>query len=80
MQGFLFFLILLLSFMDPSQCATLTVKKDGTGQYTTIQAAVNACSPGDTISVYSGSYPERVVWPRDKNGTAANRVTVFSNP
>jgi len=80
MQGILFLFILFLSFITSGQCATLTVKKDGTGQYTTIQAAVNACSPGDTISVSSGTYPERVVWPRDKNGTATKRFTVISTP
>ncbi len=53
-----------------------TVKQDGTGHFSTIQAAVNACQAGDTIVVYNGVYPERVKWPSGKNGTSTNRITV----
>jgi hypothetical protein len=46
------------------QAATLTVANGTsgtcTGTYSTIQAAVNAASPGDTISVCQGTYPELV--------------------
>ncbi len=37
---------------------TLTVTKDGSGQYTVIQTAVNAAAPGDTISIGPGRYTE----------------------
>jgi len=37
---------------------TLTVAKDGTGQYSVIQAAVDAAAPGDTILIGPGRYTE----------------------
>ena len=38
-----------------------TVKKDGTGDYTTIQAALNASSVNDTITVYPGTFKENII-------------------
>lgn len=46
--------------------ATLCVKASGDGCYTTIQAAIDAASLGDTIYVYPGDY----------NETAANRTVL----
>jgi hypothetical protein len=40
---------------------TITVNWDGSGDYTTIQAAVDAAAPGDTIVVAAGEYVENVV-------------------
>jgi len=41
---------------------TLTVKKDGSGDYTTIQAAVTAAGAGDIVEIQdSGTYTEAVV-------------------
>lgn len=40
---------------------TLYVGGVGPGNYTTIQDAINASFPGDTIFVYSGTYYERIV-------------------
>lgn len=37
-------------------------------QYTTIQAAVTAAGPGDTIKVCPGTYVEQVIIPASKNG------------
>lgn len=39
----------------------LYVGGTGGGNYTTIQSAINAANPGDTIFVYSGTYYENVV-------------------
>ena len=36
--------------------ATLSVKQDGSGDYTVIQDALDAASPGDTVLVYPGRY------------------------
>ena len=40
---------------------TWTVDDDGPADFYTIQGAINAASPGDTIFVYSGTYYENVV-------------------
>ncbi|MCX6679825.1 MAG: right-handed parallel beta-helix repeat-containing protein [Methanothrix sp.] len=52
-------LLILILLANCADAATLTV---GPGQtYTTIQSAINAASPGDTILVQSGTYNEHVV-------------------
>ncbi|MFJ8083325.1 pectinesterase family protein [Streptomyces sp. NPDC096205] len=70
---------------------TLTVAKDGTGQYTTVQAAVNAVPANNpsriVISVKPGTYRETVKVPSNKphvtiQGTGASRkdtVIVYNN-
>jgi len=51
------------------------VRADGTGDYTTINEAVNAAQPGDTIMVADGVYRETVRFPR--GGTdESNRITL----
>ena len=44
-------------------------------EYMTIQAAVNAATPGDKIKVCRGTYMEQVTIPAGKNG-----ITLFSEP
>ncbi|MEU7050404.1 pectinesterase family protein [Streptomyces eurythermus] len=70
---------------------TLTVAKDGTGQYTTVQAAVNAVPANNAsrvvIAVKPGTYRETVKVPSNKphvtiQGTGASRkdtVIVYNN-
>lgn len=70
---------------------TLTVAKDGTGQYTTVQAAVNAVPANNPsrvlISVRPGTYRETVKVPSNKphvtvqgaGGSRKNTVIVFNN-
>ena len=52
------FLLSCISHMAVAQ--TITVKQDGTGDYTVIQDAVNATSDGDTVMVFPGIYYENV--------------------
>jgi len=56
--------------------ATLRVRQDGTGNYTTIQACVNAMAGGDTCLVSAGTYPQRITFPSGKSGTASQRTTI----
>src|ERR1051325_1606391 len=49
-----------------SAAATLTVAADGSGQYRTVQAAVNAAASGDTIQIKAGTYRGAVTIPSNK--------------
>jgi hypothetical protein len=46
--------------------------------YSTIQDAVTAAAPGDTISVCPGTYSEQVVIPAGKNNLTLRSVTVWA--
>ena len=49
--------LMLVALMPlPSTSDTHTVRQDGSGQFTSIQVAVEACSEGDTVLVGPGSY------------------------
>ncbi|NJD78276.1 MAG: hypothetical protein FIB08_14485 [Candidatus Methanoperedens sp.] len=52
--------ILVLLLAGGAEAATITVNASGGGDYTKIQDAVNAASPGDTILVNSNTYYENV--------------------
>lgn len=63
----------LLALPGPVGAATLVVDDDGVqcpgAPYTTIQAAVNAAGPGDTIQVCAGTYLEPAPGPLNINQT-----------
>lgn len=59
-------------FTSNTEAATLEV---GSGKtYSTIQSAVNAAQPGDTVLVYAGTYREQVTTARD--GSVGNYITI----
>ena len=54
---------------------TITVATDGSGNYTTIQAAVAAASSGTVITVKAGTYHGQVVIPASKSGITIQGAT-----
>ena len=54
--GFVLCVAVLLA--SASGAATLRVERDGTGDYTTIQPALDAVAAGDTVLIGPGEYPE----------------------
>jgi hypothetical protein len=54
---------------SPLSAATYTVSKDGSGQYTTIMAAIKVAGPGDIVQILdAAAYPEQVTIDSTKNG------------
>ena len=77
-------LIVLLA-MQAGFGATFTVAKDGSGQFTTVQAAIQAAGQGDEVVILdAGRYAEQVTIDSTKNGLvlrsenplAASRPTI----
>ncbi|MBN1457518.1 MAG: right-handed parallel beta-helix repeat-containing protein, partial [Sedimentisphaerales bacterium] len=54
------YLLVTLIFTIPCYPATVYVNWDGSADYTTIQAAINAADPNDTVIVAPGTYVENV--------------------
>jgi len=52
---------LFLAFTLACHASEIHVKSDGSGDIDTIQAAANQAQAGDTVIVYEGEFPERVV-------------------
>lgn len=70
--------LLLASFLSLSSlfaANTIRVPDD----YSTIQAAINAASPGDTISVSEGTYPESLTVDKDLTIEGAGAQKTFLN-
>ncbi len=67
---------LVTAFAAPAQAATtITVATDGSGNYTTIQAAIAAASSGTVISVKAGTYHGQVSIPAAKSGITIQGAT-----
>jgi hypothetical protein len=58
---FLLVLFSIAALVGVAPAATIRVARDGSGDYSTIQAAVDAASAGDTISIGPGRYAERAL-------------------
>jgi hypothetical protein len=70
-------LILALGLLSaPAWATNYTVKAAGGGNYTTISACASAMSPGDTCTVYVGTYTEN---PTVSSGTVGNYKTITVN-
>jgi pectinesterase len=71
MKGTLIFLMFLISYVTTAQSKKITVAKDGSGQYKTVQAAFDAIPLGNktpiTIFVKKGTYKERLSLDSSKN-------------
>ncbi|ADE35675.1 right-handed parallel beta-helix repeat-containing protein [Methanohalophilus mahii] len=68
--------VVLVLLSSVSLAAEITVDDDGTEDYTTIQAAVNAAVDDDTILVYPGTYSENVDVGKELNITSVGGVSV----
>jgi pectinesterase len=67
---------LILASAAPARAATtITVAADGSGNYTTIQAALAVAASGDTISVKAGTYHGQVSIPSSKPGITIKGAT-----
>jgi len=69
---FQFPVIYLLLFISPLLAATYYVAKDGSGNYSSIQAAADAVGPGDKVIIKAGKYNEKVTI--KTSGTSGNPI------
>jgi pectinesterase len=67
--------VALMAVPAPVAAATITVAADGSGNYTTIQAAIAAAGSGTVISVKAGTYHGQVSIPAAKSGITIQGAT-----
>ena len=60
MSRIFFFFFFFISFLSLDIFSQITVKQDGSGDFTTITAAVIAANNGNTIIVHPGTYSESI--------------------
>lgn len=73
----LFAVVFLVLAATPSRAATWHVAKDGSGDFTVIQDAIDAASHGDTIRIHAGRYEDIVEdWDVYGDGTVIADVHV----
>ena len=64
-----------LTLATPAQAATVTVAADGSGNFTTIQAALAASPAGTVINIKPGTYRGQVSIPSGKSGITLQGTT-----
>ncbi|MEU4767577.1 pectinesterase family protein [Actinosynnema sp. NPDC023794] len=64
-----------IALTTPAHAATITVAADGSGNHTTIQAALAAAAPGTVINVKPGTYRGQVSIPSSKSGITLRGTT-----
>src|SRR4051812_33125372 len=70
---------LVATALPASAATTYVVAADGSGNYTTIQAALAKAVAGDTISVKAGTYRGQVSIPAGKSGITIKGATGTSS-
>jgi hypothetical protein len=70
--------VVLIFMHSITHAKTITVKKDGSGDYRVIQSAVDAAGTGDVIEIHDGTYQENINI--EKNGTSDNRFILNIAP
>jgi len=69
------FTVLLAGAPAATAASVIVVAKDGSGNYTTVQAAINAASAGATIKVKAGTYDEVINVPAGKTNLTVEGAT-----